>query len=223
MAAFIFDMDGTMVDNAGFHTRAWLALMEEVGVQVAAEELHRWSSGQTNGQIVRRLVGDNLSNQEIAGYAERKESLYRAAYRPHLRLVKGLDRFLRQAQQLAIPMAVATSAERANIDFVLGGLGIESLFAAVVGSEDVQQGKPHPESFLTAASRLGVAPEQCLVFEDSLSGIEAAWRAGMRAVAVSTSVDAQEFRGLANVDRVIPDFSTVSPEALVSAGASSTS
>lgn len=212
-----------MVDNARFHTQAWLELMAELGVQVQTEVLHRWSSGQTNGQIVRRLVGDSLSDQEIAGYAARKESLYRAAYRPHLRLVKGLDGFLRQAQQLDIPMAVATSAERANIDFVLGGLGIESLFAAVVGSEDVQQGKPHPESFLTAASRLGVAPEQCLVFEDSLSGIEAAWRAGMRAVAVSTSVGAQEFRGLANVDRVIPDFSTVSPEALVSAGASSTS
>jgi beta-phosphoglucomutase family hydrolase len=212
---FIFDMDGTLVDNAGVHTQVWLQMFAELGVPITAREFHRQTSGKKNPQILRQVLGPDLSDSEIARYAERKESLYRTAYRPHLRLVDGLEKFLAEARRLGVPMAVATSAERVNIDFVLDGLGIRPYFCAVIGSEEVKQGKPHPEAFLTAAQEMGVAAEHCLVFEDSLTGIEAACRAGMKAIAVATTVDAAEFQGLPTVIRVVKDFTTLGPRALL--------
>jgi beta-phosphoglucomutase len=208
-------MDGTLVDSAGFHTQVWLQVLADLGVHVTAESFHRQTSGKTNPQILRQMLGSDLSVEEMAQHSERKEMLYRAAYRPHLKLLDGLDTFLREAWHLGLPMAVATSADRANIDFVLGGLGIEDHFDAIVGAEDVSQGKPHPEGFLAAASKLEVAPGQCLVFEDSLTGIEAAHHAGMKAIAVTTTVDASEFEGLPAVTQIVEDFTSLTPSSLI--------
>lgn len=216
--AFIFDMDGTLVDNAGVHTQVWLQVLAELGVRITAEDFHRQTSGMKNPQILRHVLGPDLSDGAIAQYAERKEALYRAAYGPHMRLVDGLETFLSKAKRLGVPMAVATSAERENIDFVLGGLDIEAYFCAVIGSEEVAQGKPHPEAFLTAAQEIGIAPEHCLVFEDSLTGIEAARRAGMKAIAVATTVGEIEFQLLPTVMGVVKDFTALSPEALLEIG-----
>jgi beta-phosphoglucomutase len=216
--AFIFDMDGTLVDNAGFHTQVWLQMLAEIGVRLTAKEFHRRTSGKRNAQILREILGPELSDEEIASYAERKELLYRVAYGPHLKLVAGLDGFLEGARRLDVPMAVATSANRCNIEFVLGGLGIESYFRVVIGAEDVSVGKPHPEAFLTAARRLGVAPERCLVFEDSPVGVEAAHRAGMKAVALTTTVDARVFQGLPAVVQIVDSFEGLNPRSLVKPG-----
>ncbi len=213
--AFIFDMDGTLVDNARYHTRAWQQLLAELGVQVTAREFHRWSSGKTNGQILRHVLGPGLPDGEIAELAERKEVLYRAAYASHRRLVAGFDRFLREAYHLGVPMAVATSADWTNIRFVLDGLGIASCFQAIVSGEEIVHGKPDPEVFLLAAQRLGVAAERCLVFEDSVVGIEAACRAGMKAVAITTSFSAEALGGVPGVVQVVHDFSSLHPGLLV--------
>ncbi len=213
--AFIFDMDGTLVDNARYHTQAWLQMLADLGQQVTAEELHRWSSGKTNGQILRHVLGPGLSDEQIAELAERKETRYRAAYGPHRKLVAGLDRFLREATRQGVPMAVATSAGRVNIEFVLDELDILPLFGAIVSGGDVRTGKPDPEVFLLAAQRLGVDPKRCLVFEDSLVGIEAAIRAGMKAVAITTSFGAQAFAGQPGVVLVIQDFTSLRPGSLV--------
>jgi beta-phosphoglucomutase family hydrolase len=213
-SAFIFDMDGTLVDNMAYHTQAWLALLAELGVHMTAGEARRRIAGQTNEQTLRQILGDEVSGAEIARYAARKESLYRALYGPHLKAVAGLDGFLAKAHCLGVPLAVATAADRANIAFVLGGLGIDHCFRVVVGAEDVAHGKPDPEMFLTAASRLGVPARQCLVFEDSLAGMEAARRAGMKAVALTTTLDAGAFRGLPGVLCAVEDFFGLDPEDL---------
>ena len=213
--AFIFDMDGTLVDNTRFHLQAWLQLLADLGREVVAAEFHHWSSGKTNGQILRHVLGPGFSDGQIADLAERKEALYRAAYGPHRKLVPGLDRFLREATHHGVPMAVASSAGRANIEFVLDGLGIMSLFEAIVSGEDVRNGKPDPEVFQLAARRLGVDSKQCLVFEDSLAGIEAAARAGMKAVAITTSFGARVFASLPGTVLVVQDFTSLHPESLV--------
>lgn len=213
--AFIFDMDGTIVDNMGFHSQVWVEFLAELGVSLTPTEFHRLTGGMTNRQILRQMIGDHLSDPEIAAYSEQKEVRYRSVYRNHLKPVAGFMGFLEEARRLGAPMALATSAERPNIQFILGGLGIESVFRAVVGAEEVERGKPDPEMFLKAAGRLGVDPERCLVFEDSSAGLKAAHRAGMRAVALATTTAPEVLRGLPGVVRVAEDFTTLDPRGLL--------
>ena len=213
-AAFLFDMDGTLVDSMPFHGRAWMELLVELGVRMGSEEFLRQTSGKTNRQILREVLGVPLSDAELSVFEERKESLFRSLCGPHLKPIAGLVEFLAESRRLGVPMAVATAAGRANREFALGGLGIGSYFDAVVGAEDVQNGKPHPEIFLRAAERLGVDPAKCVVFEDALSGIEAAGRAGMGAVALTTSLAAREFRGHPAVIQIAGDYVALHPHAL---------
>lgn len=114
-----------------------------------------------------------------------------------------------------IPMALATSAAKPNIDFVLDGLDIRSYFTAWLGGDDVEFGKPHPETFLKAAQQLGYLPEQCLVFEDTLSGVAAAQYAGMKTIAITTTLSAQAFNNLPTVQQIAQDFTTLHPASLL--------
>jgi beta-phosphoglucomutase len=204
--AFIFDMDGTLVDNADFHTQAWAELLNEIGIGIEPVDLHRLNAGKTNAETLRALLGDGLTETELKDLSRRKESLYREAYRPHLQAVPGLYSFLFQARSLGVSMAVASSADEQNIAMILDGLGIRDYFTAVVGAEDVQNSKPHPEMFLTAARRLGVTPQDCLVFEDSPAGIESARRAGMRTVVLTTFLKPEEPSGVSGILQAVPDF-----------------
>lgn len=212
--SFIFDMDGTIVDNMEYHVRAWLELFKELGIPMTAEEFNRRLTGRTNQQILPMVTEGNRSEREIRELADRKEERYREIYRPHRVPVAGLTEFLKAAAAADIPMAVATSAPEVNIKYILDGLGIRSFFRAVIGADDVRNGKPHPEMFLTAAEHLAVEPGDCLVFEDSLAGVEAAERAGMRVVALTTTHDKEEFQDMPSVLFTTPDFRACTPKDL---------
>lgn len=199
-------MDGTLVDNMGYHTRSWLDLFAELGISLTPEELHQRPGGYASLQLLQQILGDGVSDAERARLAERKEALYRATYGAHLEPVAGLEAFLQAARSACIPMAVATSAGEDNIRFVLGGLSLECYFACVVGGDEVPQGKRGPEIFLEAARRLKVQAERCLVFEDSLAGIEAAAAAAMKTVVVATDPSAERFRRLPSVVALIRDY-----------------
>ena len=198
-----------MIDNMAFHTQAWLSFFAELGINMTADEVHHQNYG-TIEEVIHRIVGNHLSDVEVRELAERKEALYRDLYRPHLKLINGLQDFLDEAKQLGVIMAIATSAGQGNIEFVLEGLHLHPYFDVIVGGDQVRHGKPHPETFLRAAEKLAVAPEQCLVFEDSPPGVEAAHRAGMRAIVITTTFEAQGFQGLPAVDRIINDFTSLS-------------
>lgn len=180
--AFIFDMDGTLIENAAFHVKSWQHFFAELDRSPDERDVKEIISGRTNAEILKLVLGEEATEAAVAELAERKEALYRQLYGPHLRPVKGAVAFLAQAQQEGISLALATSAGRRNIAFALDGLHLRPFFPVVVGAEDVGRSKPHPEAFLTAAARLGVAPQRCLVFEDSVAGVEAARRAGMRVI-----------------------------------------
>jgi HAD superfamily hydrolase (TIGR01509 family) len=213
--AFIFDMDGTLVDNMAYHTQSWLRLFAELGIEMTSDRLDCLMGSHTTPVMLKSVLGQHTSGAEIATYSERKEAIYRAVYGPHLTAVAGVRHFLGEAQAQGIPIAVATSAGRRNIEFTLGGLGIKAGFDAIVGGDDVPQGKSGPEIFLTTAQRLGIDPEQCLVFEDSRSGVEAAQLAGMRIMVIATNPKAEEFRALPSVIGVVSDFSALEPLSLI--------
>ena len=207
--ALIFDMDGTIVDNMGVHTAVWLDVLAKFGVKITGSEFQATVAGMTNPETLRKLVNPEMTDAQAAEIARRKEERYREQYRDTMRPVKGLIPLLQEARRMGMRLAVATAAGNDNIDFVMNGLDLWDSFDAIVGADDVERGKPHPDLFLLAAERLGVSPEHCLVFEDALTGIEAARRAGMEAIAVTTSHNIDEVAHLPKVRQAIPDFTHV--------------
>ena len=164
--AFIFDMDGTLVDNMRYHTEAWRTLIEENGFEFNERTFLVETAGQTNREIIPSVFGA-MSNDRLHELALRKEELYREAYLPHRKPVEGLVEFLESTRELGIKMAVSTAASPANMAFILDGLDLRKYFGALTTAADVKRGKPDPEIFLLSASRLGVRPKDSLVFEDA--------------------------------------------------------
>lgn len=207
-SAFIFDMDGTLIDNMGFHITIWSEFLASIGAPTDHETFYRRTVGKVNAEILRDLYRPDLTDAEVEQFSAQKEALYRSRFAPilHQQAISGLAPFLASVQAQGISMAVATSAGMENVRFTLDGLGIAPYFQALVTAEEVIRGKPDPEIFLIAAAKLGVPPASCLVFEDSPSGLEAAQRAGMRAVALSTTFPPEQLNGRPGVLRVVPDY-----------------
>ena len=215
--AFIFDMDGTIVDNMAYHTKSWLAFFERRGQTLDADEFFRATAGRQGHEIMSTYMGSHLSKEESAALDFEKESLYRELYGPHLAAVDGFVDFIARAKEAGIKLAVATAAPPANIDFTLDGLDLRKEFHAIAGAADVARGKPNPDVFLLAAERSGALPANSIVFEDAPLGVEAARRAGMRAVVLTTTLPAEAFAEFDNVIAMARDFSELDIDALFAA------
>ncbi|HJV01203.1 MAG TPA: HAD family phosphatase [Burkholderiaceae bacterium] len=220
--AFIFDMDGTIVDNMAFHTKSWVAFFERRGHQIDPDEFFRATAGRQGHEIMRHYLGEHLTPEESAQLDFEKESLYRELYAPHLATVRGFDQFIANAKSGGVALAVATAAPNDNITFTLDGLDLRGHFRAVVGAADVARGKPNPDVFLLAAERSGALPAHSIVFEDAPLGVEAARRAGMRAVALTTTLPAEAFAQFDNVICIARDFSELDIEQLFAAAPAAT-
>ncbi|MBC7452802.1 MAG: HAD family phosphatase [Massilia sp.] len=212
--AFIFDMDGTIVDNMAFHTSSWVTFFQRRGTAIDANEFFRATAGRQGKEIIRSYLGEQLGDDEVRTLNEEKESVYRELYEPHRKTVSGFDDLIAQATLRGVALAVATAAPNANITFTLDGLDLRKHFDAVVGAADVARGKPHPDVFLLAAERCGVAPEHCIVFEDAPLGVEAARRAGMRCVVLTTTLPAEAFAQFDNVIHIASDFAELTIDEL---------
>ncbi len=195
-----------MVDNMRWHMQTWFAILDELGIDMDAEQFHRRLAGRTNEAIFAEVLGDAMSPAEATRRGMAKEARYRALFGPHQRPIPGLTDLLEAAGEQGVALAVATSADPPNIEFTLDGCDLRRFFSVVVGGGEVAHAKPAPDLFLEAAERLGVAPGRCLVFEDTSSGLEAARRAGMATVAITTSLDRETLSELAGVRRVIDDY-----------------
>ena len=210
ITAFIFDMDGTLVDNMPFHIDAWMQLMHENGVAIERDWFLRETAGNTNAMILRRFINAEFTDEEVHPIGEYKEVLYRDEARGMIKPLEGLFSFLTDARNYGIKLGVATSATPENIDFVLSAIGLREYFDVIVGAVDITHGKPNPEIFLVAAQRLGVAPEECLVFEDAPAGIEAARLANMRTAVLLTMLNEKELADVPHIVASSPDFISLS-------------
>lgn len=186
LEAVLFDLDGTLVDNMAYHIDAWIEVGRDLGCELPRERWMRDFAGRRNAEILPALLGRPAEPDELERVSTRKEARYRELYAPHLRLLPGADALLRVLRQRGIRLAIATAAPEENRAFVLDGLNLRDRVDAVVGAEEVAQGKPAPDLFLEAARRVGVEPARCLVFEDAVLGIRAALAASMRAWGITT-------------------------------------
>jgi len=196
--ALIFDMDGVIVDSMPVHTLAWERYMESLGLPCdnIAVRMH----GRRNDEIVAEFIGTHLPAEEVFRHGAAKEALYRDLIRPEIdsRLVPGVIEFIKR--YAGAPLAVASNAEPANVEFILDAAGLRRFFRALVDGMQVDRPKPEPDVYLRAAELLGVEPGNCIIFEDSPAGVTAARAAGGRVVGVETHAP------LEGVDFRIRDF-----------------
>jgi beta-phosphoglucomutase-like phosphatase (HAD superfamily) len=200
--ALIFDMDGTMIDSMGHHRQSWVAFAAHHGIDIEAGELMRRTTGRTVVECMNELFQTQLAPERISELAQHKETLYRESFGPVFREVAGFTEFSGRARALGLKVGVGTAGDRHNIAFAFGHLQLPHALHSVVGGDEGLPGKPEPAIFLEAAQRMGIRPECCIVFEDAPFGIEAARRAGMRAVALCTSHRAEELTGPHVIARV---------------------
>jgi beta-phosphoglucomutase family hydrolase len=184
--AIVLDMDGVIVNSNPLHVQAWSLYNRRFGIEAGAGLAERMY-GRRNDEIVRDFFGAALSPAEVAAHGAAKEELYRQMLEPKLAdtLVPGVREFLQR--HAGEPVGLATNGEPANVDFILDRGCLRAFFQVVVNGHQVQHPKPHPEIYLRAAALLSVPPRNCIVFEDSFSGVEAARAAGARIVGVRTT------------------------------------
>jgi beta-phosphoglucomutase len=214
--AFIFDLNGTMIDDMQYHLKAWYHILNnDLGANLDWETVKSHMYGKNQELLVRIFGANRFTQEEMDRISMEKEKQYQHEYRPHLQLIPGLPLFLEKAYNLHIPMAIGSAAITFNIDFVLDNLNIRHYFKAIVSADDVTISKPDPETYLTAASQLGMVAEKCIVFEDAPKGVESAWRAGMPSVVLTLLHEAEEFKAYPNNIRYIKDYTNLSPADLL--------
>jgi len=205
--AFIFDMDGVLTDNMRFHADSWVQLFRDFGLEgLDAERYLVETAGMKGLDVLRYFLDPHISEAEAGRLTELKDFLYRVTSRDLIKPMPGLETFLDSAAARGVQLGIGTGAGPKNIEYVLGILKLTGTFKAIVDPCQVRHGKPQPDIFLRAAELLQVHPSACLVFEDALPGVEAARKAGMQCVAVTTTNQPEAFSAFDNIVQVIDDF-----------------
>lgn len=203
--AFLFDLNGTMIDDMAFHIKAWHRIVNELGANLTLEEVKKECYGK-NHDLLERIFPNRFTIEEMDKMSIEKEKQYQREFKPHLKLLPGLAEFMEEAKKQSIKMAVGSAAILFNIDFVLDGLNIRHYIDAIVSADDVEYSKPDPETFLKCANQLQVAYENCIVFEDAPKGVEAADNAGMRCAVLTTMHAEPDFAAYDNIIGFAKDF-----------------
>ena len=208
--AFLFDLNGTMINDMDYHTQAWYEILtNDLGTQLSWDEVAKEMYGK-NKEVLARIFGqDRFTEEAIIRLSNQKEKRYQALYQPKLEGLPGLIPFLEKSKAAGIKMGIGSAAILDNIQFVVDGLNIRSFFDSIVGAEHVQESKPHPETFLKVASVLGVQPNDCIVFEDAPKGVESALNAGMQCIVLTTSHAINDFKGYSNILCFTQDYNSL--------------
>jgi HAD superfamily hydrolase (TIGR01509 family) len=204
----IFDLDGVLVDSYRAHFASWRSLYSEMGLDYS-EEAFAADFGRTSRDILRRTLGDGLTEERVRELDERKEALFRDILRADFPAMDGATELIDALFDDGLRLAVGSSGPPENIALSLEKLGRAGKFSAIVTGADVTRGKPDPQVFQTAAGRLGLPAESCAVLEDAVHGIEAARNAGMIAIALTGTSPRAD---LARADLVVDGLRELTPQ-----------
>ena len=202
--AFIFDMDGTIVNNIPYHTRAWLQFLSKYNIHIEENELYPKIFG-VNEEIMPRFFGEDLSPERSISLGHEKEEFYRSLYKDVIEELSGLKHLLQIARERNIAIALATMSDIQNISFIIDKLDLRSWFDVIVGAEHITKGKPHPEIYELVLSMLKIKSGDAIVFEDSQGGVLSAMAAGIKVIGICTTHSKQQFKEW-GVELCINDF-----------------
>jgi HAD superfamily hydrolase (TIGR01509 family) len=184
-------------------------VVSELGSPLSGDALMKELYGN-GAELMHRLVPHKtFTEEEARKIVDEKEARYRNLYGQNITVLEGAREFLEEALQLQVPMGIGTASNQANIDFALDFLDLRKYLNAIVGADDVQHSKPHPETWLKLAEALNTDPARCIVFEDAPKGVEAAARAGMKAIAITGHYSANDFKGYENILKIVPALSVL--------------
>jgi beta-phosphoglucomutase len=201
----IFDMDGVLADTGEVHLKSWQKLAEELDVEFEREFFEK-TFGQTSVKILKKLIGEDVEEDKLKEWSERKEQYYREMVKDELEPLPGVKELIVDLYNNGFKLAVGSSGPRENINLLLETLNIKSYFDLIVSAEDVENGKPNPEVFLQVSKKLDLNTRNCAVIEDAPVGIKAARRAGMKTIALTTTHSRKELK---DADLIIPDLSAI--------------
>jgi beta-phosphoglucomutase len=204
--AVLWDLDGVIADTGSYHFRAWQKVFSQIGINFTEEHFIK-HFGQRNDTIIRDMVNENISREDLEAIAEKKEIAYRRLVAGNIEALPGAVELLASLHECQIKSAIASSAPPENVRIITEGLGIDKYFDAVACGREVNEGKPSPQIFLLAAKKLKVEPAGCVVIEDAVAGITGAKRAGMKCVAVANSHPGDE---LQEADIIVTSLEAVS-------------
>jgi len=205
--AFLFDLNGTMIDDMSYHLEVWYDIVvNKFGADLSRDEVKNHMYGKNQDLLTRVFGKDHFTTDQMNKISLEKEMNYQKIYRPYLDLLPGLFSFLEKAKKSGVRMAIGSAAIPFNINFVLDNLKIRDYFDAIVSADDVEYSKPHPETFLKAAHYLNVDPSRCLVFEDAPKGVEAAENAGMKTIVFTTTHEQSDFKQCKNILRFVKNY-----------------
>lgn len=203
--AFLFDLNGTMVNDMPYHIQAWHHKIIALGGALSLEEMKYQCYGK-NDELLERVFPGRFTLEEKIKIGNEKEAQYRIEFKPSLKLIDGLDSFLQSAANKKIKMAIGSAAIDDNINFVIDNMQIRNYFDAIVSANHVTESKPHPETFLKCANLLQIDPIDCIVFEDTPKGVECALNAGMKAIVILGEHHQEEFNQYPNVLLCVQDY-----------------
>lgn len=211
--AVIFDMDGVICHTNPYHSQAFKMFFKKRNLFPTEVDFMSHMYGKNNGYILSHFLGRKIEGEELHLLEEEKESLFREIYQHHVDPIAGFLGFFHALKRLKIKIGVATSAPLANLELIGGKLDLFPYLDSVLASEHVTKHKPDPEVYLKAAANLSLPPAQCLVFEDSFSGVSAAKNAGMKVVGVLSSHGVDE---LPICDRYIENYLNLEVDEVIS-------
>ncbi|UCC19071.1 MAG: HAD family phosphatase [Promethearchaeota archaeon] len=208
----IFDMDGVLADTGPIHFKSWVKMATEIGVEFT-KDIFKETFGQKSNTIIRKLVGPEVDNFLVEYWGDLKEQYYREMVKVKLTPLPGVIRIIKELKKEGFKLALGSSGPPENVEMLLTSLEIKDYFDVIITAAEVKKGKPEPDVFLIAAKVLNIIPKNCLVIEDAPVGIEAAKRAGMISIALTTTHKKEE---LLEAQLIIKDLTEINVADIIS-------
>lgn len=206
MTAVIFDMNGVIIDDERIHQQSWKIYCQNHGFHITENEFKEKVFGRTEKETFEYLYSRKITPEELGKFSDERVDTAIEIFKPQLKTTAGLHNLLEELLTNNIPMAVATSSRNRYVNFIMDTLGIRKYFKAILTAEDIINGKPDPEIYLKTANKLNVPPKNCVVIEDTISGIRSAMAAGMKVIGIATTHAKKE---LETADKTVDSFEEI--------------
>ena len=210
LKAIIFDLDGTLVDSLPYHHESWRIFFKNNNIEENdfSEIIKEYKGGGTL-ELMTSVFGDIYTRDELKKMSDDKEVIFRDIYKSKIYPIEGLNKFLDNLKENNILLSIGSNAIRKNVLMTIEELGITNYFSSIICGDEVSRGKPDPEMYLKTLSNLKVSKNECIIFEDSIEGVEAARNADIKVVGVTSSQSSEKLKSV-GAFKTINDYTKIS-------------